>query len=60
MDVLSDGLVSLFNGLYLVVMTAISPVALFLIVSASCLAWLARLEIASLDRRASKPEVGRH
>jgi hypothetical protein len=60
MDVLADGLVSLFNGVYFALRTALSPVSLFLIVSGTCLAWLARLEIASLDRKASKPEVGRH
>jgi hypothetical protein len=60
MDVLSDGLISLFNGFYLVLRTAVSPVAMFLIISAGSLAWLARLEVASLDRKASKPEVGRH
>jgi hypothetical protein len=29
-------------------------------VSGSSLVWLARLEVVSLDRRAAKPEVGRH
>lgn len=60
MDALSHGLTTLFNGAYAVLATVLSPVALFLLVSASSLAWLARLEIAQLDRKAAKPEVGRH
>ncbi|MBU6150739.1 MAG: hypothetical protein KGR25_04760 [Chloroflexi bacterium] len=60
MDLLSHGLISLFNGIYVVVRLMLSPAMLFLVVSGSSLAWLARLEVASLDRRAAKPEVGRH
>lgn len=60
MDILSHGLVSLFNGAYVAVRLMLSPAMLFLAVSGSSLAWLARLEVASLDRRAAKPEVGRH
>jgi hypothetical protein len=60
MQVLADGLVTLFNGCYTAVMAATTPAALFLIVSGASLAWVARIEVADLDRRASKPEVGRH
>jgi len=60
MDIIADGLVALFNGVYTTLSLFISPVALFLVVSGSSLVWLARLEVASLDRKAAKPEVGRH
>jgi len=60
MDILADGLVSLFNGCYVSVRLLATPVVLFMATSGSALAWLARLEVASLDRRAAKPEVGRH
>jgi hypothetical protein len=60
MQVLSDGLVTLFNGAYSTLQAALSPVAMFVILSAGSLAWLARIEVADLDRRAAKPEVGRH
>ena len=60
MDVFSDGVITFLNGIYTVVSTLISPVALFLVLSAGSLMWLARVEVADLDRRAAKPEVGRH
>lgn len=60
MDIFADGLVALFNGFYTTLRLFVSPVALFLVVSGASLAWLARLEVVSLDRRAAKPEVGRH
>jgi hypothetical protein len=60
MQILSDGLITMLNGVYASVALVISPVALFILVSAGSLAWLCRLEVAELDRRGSKPEVGRH
>lgn len=60
MQVLSDGLVTIFNGAYLLIGKALTPAAMFMLLSAASLAWLARLEVAQLDRKAAKPEVGRH
>lgn len=60
MDILSHGLISLLNGSYVVVRLFMSPAMLFLAVSGTSLVWLARIEVASMDRRAAKPEVGRH
>jgi hypothetical protein len=57
---LGDGLITLVNGVYATFGALFTPVALFLTISAVCLTWLARLEIAELDRLGSKPEVGRH
>ncbi len=60
MNDFAAGLITLCNGAYAAVATMLSPVSLFVLVSAGSLAWIARLEIAELDRRAAKPEVGRH
>jgi hypothetical protein len=60
MQILSDGLITMLNGVYASVSLLLSPVAMFVLVSAGSLAWLCRLEVAELDRRGSKPEVGRH
>lgn len=60
MEDLGHGLITLANGAYALVSTLMSPVSMFVVLSAASLAWLARLEVANLDRRAAKPEVGRH
>lgn len=60
MEDLGHGLVTLLNGAYVLVSSLLTPTALFVVLSAAALAWLARLEVANLDRRAAKPEVGRH
>lgn len=60
MEMLSDGLVTLGNGVYVTLGFASRPAMLFVLVSALSLTWIARLEVAALDRRAAKPEIGRH
>lgn len=60
MDIISAGFLTLFNGAVAFVSTLASPVTLALVISAASLGWLARCEIEELDRRGTKPMVGRH
>lgn len=60
MLVLSNGIITLFNGAFWAVRDLISPVAIALIISAVGLAWMATLECDELDRQGTKPIVRRH
>ena len=60
MNVLSNGLTTLFNGLFYLVGSLGSPIVLAVVVAGVSLAWLALLECDDVDRRGTKPIVGTH
>jgi hypothetical protein len=60
MEHLGNGLVTIFNGLWVTLTSVVSPATLGGLVLAACLLWLARLELDELDRLGSKPTVDRH
>lgn len=59
-DAMSAGAVSVVNGVWALLTLFSSPTAVALTVAAASCAWLARVEIAEMDRMAAKPDVGRH
>jgi len=60
MNVLANGLTTLFNGLFYLIGSLVSPVMLAVLVAGASLSWLALLECDDLDRRGTKPLVGTH
>jgi len=60
LDPLSQGLLSLFNGLYGLVSAVFSPVTLLVAALAVSLAMMARYELHELDLQSRKPAVTRH
>lgn len=60
MEILTDGLVTIFNGVYAVITGLAHPTSIAAIISAAALAWIGRLEMAELDRQGAKPRIVRH
>lgn len=58
MNVLTNGLVTLYNGARTTLDGVVSPVPLLVIVLAASFAWLALIELDELDRQGRKPEIG--
>lgn len=57
---LSNGVVTVINGVFAALDTLFSPFAFAAVAAAVALAWVCRVEIAELDRQGSKPFVKRH
>lgn len=57
---LSNGLVTIFNGVYNAVGHLVDPFVLAAVACGVSLAWIARLDMAELDRQGAKPVVKRH
>ena len=60
MEILTNGIYTLLNGLLTFLGGLASPVTIALVISAASLAWLALLECDELDRQSIKPVVGTH
>jgi hypothetical protein len=60
MQILSNGMTAMFNGLFASAHSLGTPVSISIIISALCLGWLAVLECDELDRQGTKPIVGLH
>jgi hypothetical protein len=60
MDALAAGLTTIFNGIRTVVDGALSPIALTVLVLGASMAWLSAVDVEELNRRGTKPRVGRH
>jgi hypothetical protein len=59
MDATANGLVTVLNGLLTMLDGLLTPVALMAVVIAFSLTWIALVELDELDRRGTKPEIGR-
>jgi hypothetical protein len=60
MDALAAGLTTIFNGVRTVVDGSLSPVTIAVLVLGAAMAWLGAVDIEELNRRGTKPRVGRH
>lgn len=59
MNALTNGLITVANGLVALADGATTPVALMCAVVAASLAWLALIELDELNRQGTKPEIER-
>lgn len=57
---LTNGMTTIINGGFNAVSAVADPFSIAAIASAVSLAWVARLEMAELDRQSAKPHVKRH
>lgn len=60
MESLSNGLVTLANGLMDLAGHLLSPIAFIGVFLVAGFSWLCLIELDELDRQGTKPEVGRH
>jgi hypothetical protein len=60
MDALAAGIITIFNGLHAVFGHVLSPIALTVCILGASMAWLAAVDVEELNRRGTKPRVGRH
>lgn len=60
MDALAAGITTIVNGIRTAIDGVVSPTALAVIVLASAMAWLCAVDIEELNKRGTKPRVGRH
>ena len=60
MEIFTNGMYTLLNGLLTFLHDLASPVTIALVICAVSLAWLAVLECDELDRQGIKPVVGTH
>jgi hypothetical protein len=59
MQFLSNGAISVINGLYSMLGLALEPVTVIVVLLGFSLAWLGLIELDELDRQGRKPEIGR-
>lgn len=59
MNVLTNGLVTIFNGIQATLDGVLSPIPLIALVLVLSFTWLALIELDELDRQGRKPEIGR-
>jgi len=60
MNILSNGLTTIFNGIWATLHALVSPLTIAVVLAGASLAWLALLECDELDRKGTKPIIGRH
>lgn len=60
MEILGNGLVTLANGALGALLSLASPLVIAGVALAAGLIWLALIEVDELNRKGTKPEVGRH
>jgi hypothetical protein len=60
MDALSAGIITIFNGIHAAFNHVLSPIALTICILGATMAWLAAVDVEELNRRGTKPRVGRH
>jgi hypothetical protein len=60
MEQLGHGLIVLYNGVVAAFGALLTPITAAAFVVALSFAWMARLDLDEMDRRAAKPQVGMH
>jgi hypothetical protein len=58
MQILTNGAISVLNGLYAMVGLVLEPVTLIIVILGLSLTWLGLIELDELDRQGRKPEIG--
>lgn len=60
MDTISNGLISIANGIIDLAGKVVSPISVIVVILVVSYSWLCLIELDELDRQATKPEIGRH
>jgi len=58
MDILSNGLITLYNGVNDLLNFALHPMSIAVVLIAVGLWWLSLIELDELNRQGTKPEIG--
>lgn len=58
MQLLSNGAISVFNGLITMLGAVLEPVTFIVLILGGSLAWLGLIELDEIDRQGRKPEIG--
>lgn len=60
MDTITNGLITIANGLLDLASRVVSPITVLVVLLVASYAWLCLIELDELDRQGTKPEIGRH